>query len=98
VAELDGLGPEEIEEPGPEEPPAEVDVAGRPQAHDQYNLQSGPCCSGAASAVRSVVGEEVRNQNHHPHTYVMALHKSVVPVLHCLLVPSWTQRGRRRTG
>jgi hypothetical protein len=30
-----------------------------------------------------------------PHA--LALHRSVVPIFHCLLVPSWTQRGRRRT-
>jgi hypothetical protein len=68
VAELDELEPEKLEEPEPEEPPAEVDVALLPQAHDQCNPKSGPCCSGAASAVCTVVEEEVRNQNCCPHT------------------------------
>jgi hypothetical protein len=46
----------------PEEPPAEVDVAVRLQAHDRCNPQSDPCFSGAASAVCTVVEEVVQNE------------------------------------
>jgi hypothetical protein len=103
VAELDGLEPEELEELGPEEPPAEVDIVGRPEAHDRCSPQSGPCRSGIALAVCTVVEEELWKRRCKteivvliPH--VLALHRSVVPILHCLLVPSWMQRGRRGTG
>jgi hypothetical protein len=104
VAERDGLEPEQ--EPGqeepeePEEPPAEVDAAERLLAHDRCNPQSGPCCSGATSAVRSVeeveqnrVQNRLRIQNRHRHTVGAASKHSTCLSLH-LLVPSWMQRGR----
>jgi hypothetical protein len=82
VAELDGVEPEQ--EPGreePEEPPAEVDLAVRLQAHDQCNPQSGLCCSGAASAVCTVVEEEMQNRNRHRHTSGVASKHSTYPPL-----------------
>jgi hypothetical protein len=82
VAELDG-GQE------PEEPPAEVDAAERLLARDRCNPQSGPCCSGAASAVRRVasavcsVEEQIRNRHRHIIVVAASRHSTYLPLPPC---------------